>query len=73
MRVRTVLSLPQPFMGHTLKSKQVSQHLVPLAIQVRRDYGSKFVNHVKDLGSVCSMCALLLFIDIKILNILEIC
>ena len=55
MRVRTVLSLPLPFMGHTLKSKQVSRHLVPLAIQVRRDYASKYVNHLKELGSVCSM------------------
>lgn len=34
-RVRTVLSLLLSFMGHILKSKQVSRHLVPLAIQVR--------------------------------------
>jgi len=50
--VRTVVSLPLPFMGHTLKSKQASRHLAPLAIQVRRDYASKFMNQLKELESV---------------------
>jgi hypothetical protein len=50
-RTRTVPCLLLSFMGHTLKSKQVSQHLVLLAIQVRWHCTSNFINSFTNRGS----------------------